>query len=936
MKKIIIAFVFSLITQFLLAQNYNMTNGTITTCGGTFYDSGGSSGNYSSNENYTLTFCPSVPNAKMTINFTSFIVETDYDFLLIYDGANTAAPLIGKFDNGFPLSGIIMASSTNTSGCLTFVFDSDNSGNYSGWKGTMSCTLPCQSVVSTIAGSTPALSGGYIDICPGQTVSFSGAASFPENGLYYTQSDATSTFVWEFGDGTSATGQNVTHTYANPGGYDVNLNITDQNNCVNINDVNAIVRVSTTPTFAGTNISSSTICLGQSATLTGSPNMTIWSQPFGGLVAGTTFLPDGSGAEYTTQICVQGFGMWQTVTAATDVVSICMDLEHSYLGDLEVYIECPNGDSMLLFNGYDGSGSDEFLGEPIDVDANTNPGVPYTYCFIPGATTTFEDIVNGTTPTYSYVDLAGISHTNQEYIPGGSYAPESSSGFNALAGCPLNGCWRIHVIDHIYSDNGYIFEWSLNFNPSLIPAPITFTPALVSQQWSGTTNSGLTTTTSNSVTVTPTALGTYNYTYSILDDFGCTHDTTISLTVTNGPDIPITASLASVCTGISSTLSAPDLSTFQWSTGETTPSITVSPTATTTYSVSGVNASGCVCSSTVTVGFEDIYATITPATDNICFGESTTLNATSTGGGINYNWSTGDGTAVILVNPTNITTYSVTCTDSIGCTSSATAVVNVHPLPVLEFSADPRSGCAPTTINFSNQSSGDISFYSWDFGDGKVSAEPNPVHTYSSGVFTVTLQATTVENCQSSLTKNDFITVLANPVASFSPNPLVTSEGEPITFINLSLGASEYLWNFGDGTASSIVQSPIHLYPASGEYLVSLVAKNTAGCIDSTNSVIYIKPLFTFYVPNSFSPNTDGLNDVFRPYGTGWYTDDYSMRIYNRWGQLLFSTTDINNGWDGMMPDGDEAATGVYFVKFLIKSNDGLFHEYYKSLVLIK
>ena len=104
----------------LFGQTYNMSNTTINTCSGTFYDSGGSGGNYADNQNLTMTFCSSIPGANIVIDFTSFDVESGWDFLSIYDGANTGSPLIGTYSGTAP-PGIF----TSSNGCLTFLFTSD-------------------------------------------------------------------------------------------------------------------------------------------------------------------------------------------------------------------------------------------------------------------------------------------------------------------------------------------------------------------------------------------------------------------------------------------------------------------------------------------------------------------------------------------------------------------------------------------------------------------------------------------------------------------------------------------------------------------------------------------------------------------------------------------------------------------------------------------
>jgi hypothetical protein len=145
------------------------------------------------------------------------------------------------------------------------------------------------------------------------------------------------------------------------------------------------------------------------------------------VVAGTTFLPDGTGASYTTSIPVNCYGPTQTITSANNIQNICLNMEHSYLGDLQIRIICPNGQSSIL-KAYPGGGG-TYLGCPIDNTTN-NPGTGLTYCFTPTSTTL---LVNGTTTTCGNPPGATIN--------AGNYAPVQS--FNNLIGCPLNGNWSI-------------------------------------------------------------------------------------------------------------------------------------------------------------------------------------------------------------------------------------------------------------------------------------------------------------------------------------------------------------------------------------------------------------------------------------------------------------------------------------------------------------
>lgn len=268
MKKLlhILLLIFS-IFQFnnSFAQSYSMTNGgSIVACSGTFYDSGGAAGNYANGQDFTYTICPSTPGSKVTVNFTTFITENNFELLTIYDGNSIAAPTLGSY-TGTSGPGMVSATAGNATGCLTFVFHSDFSITYTGWVGIIACTTPCQTINSGIASTTPAAVGGIIRRCQGQSTSFSATAGSGGTGPY--------TYSWNMGNGTSLTGQNISYSYPAAGSFQVNLTVTDANGCATSMAYSVIVQVSTTPTIV-TAVAPNPICLGQSANLTAAVTMT--------------------------------------------------------------------------------------------------------------------------------------------------------------------------------------------------------------------------------------------------------------------------------------------------------------------------------------------------------------------------------------------------------------------------------------------------------------------------------------------------------------------------------------------------------------------------------------------------------------------------------------------------------------------------------------
>ena len=317
-------------------------NTATTMCSGNFYDSGGSGGNYGASQSRTLTICPSIVGNKVRAQFTTFVVESGYDFLYIYDGPNTTSPSLGVY-SGAVAPGLVQATTTNTSGCLTFRFTSDVVVNQAGWTAIISCIAPCETINANLVSTSPiAGSGGIIRICQGSSVTFNG------NGTFSSGSSTGATYSWNFGDGSSSPASlstSASHAFSSPGIYYVDLNIVKAG-CINYNKTNVVVQVSTTPSFSATSISSSSICLGQTATLIGSVTPTPFSVNCTPPISGITPLPDGSGVSYSTCINVNCYSPGQLVTSASNIQNICLNMEHSYVGDLQIEIICPNGTTV--------------------------------------------------------------------------------------------------------------------------------------------------------------------------------------------------------------------------------------------------------------------------------------------------------------------------------------------------------------------------------------------------------------------------------------------------------------------------------------------------------------------------------------------------------------------------------------------------------------
>ena len=203
------------------SSNINMTNGTFNQCEGVLYDSGGNLGNYSSNEDFTLTICPDGGGTSTVLEFISFTTQGGgADELTIYNGSTTSDPIIGTY-SGTQTIGTITAS--NTSGCLTLRFVTNGGVNLAGFEANILCESPCQDIEALIENVVPEISPtGVLVINQGDNVSFEGNANFSIDGTG-------ASYDWDFGDGTSANGTLVDHTFNTIGTFTVTLTIMDTN-----------------------------------------------------------------------------------------------------------------------------------------------------------------------------------------------------------------------------------------------------------------------------------------------------------------------------------------------------------------------------------------------------------------------------------------------------------------------------------------------------------------------------------------------------------------------------------------------------------------------------------------------------------------------------------------------------------------------------------
>lgn len=262
-----------------------------------------------------------------------------------------------------------------------------------------------------------------------------------------------------------------------------------------------------------------------------------------------------------------------------------------------------------------------------------------------------------------------------------------------------------------------------------------------------------------------------------------------------------------------------------------------------------------------------------------------------------------NGTTALGITYNQAGNHPVTLTGTFeNCTSTFSSTVFVYSQPTIGFGLVDGKQCEPFNAQFINYSTADSEMeFHWDFGDGTSSTEQNPSHIYwEAGNYPVTLYVSTAEGCIDTLelTQVDLIRVQKSPIARFDADKLETDIcHSEIQFMNQSEYATSYYYHFDDQHYFSTEENPMHEFYLSGDHRVMLVASTSEGCTDTAYLHVYIEP-FTVFIPNTFTPNGDDINDEFKALSY-LVPKEWEFRIYNRWGELIFHSEDFYNNWDG-------------------------------------
>jgi gliding motility-associated-like protein len=753
---------------------------------------------------------------------------------------------------------------------------------------------------------------------------------------FTNNSVAAGTYHWDFGDAsiTNDTSNitNPAYTYTVAGTYVVTL-IANPGPCADTSTVTVTVAPLPSVTFIGTSV-----CLGSSTSFTdqstiASGTIVGWHWDFGDAaltndtsnIQNPSFTYAATGTYTVTLTCTSSNGC-----TSTNTITVTVNPQPT---PAFVYLQVCSGQNVnftstsTVANPSTITSTSWDFGDPAsggnNVSALSNPS--HTFTAVGTYTVTITVTTNG-----------GCTQSTTQVI---NVLPPPTSAFTATTVCTNSPMSFTNQ-----SVNAVSSHWD-------------FGVAALSNDTSNLTNP----------TYTYTTAGTY--TVMLISNPGTCADTaTLSVTVAPGPQVQFIA--PSVCLGANtvftdqSTISVGSITNWSWDFGVaalsndtsnlTNPNYTYNSSGTFTVTLTCTSNNGCTTTNTLPVTVNALPVANFSST-TVCQGTPTTFTDLSAANITSWSWDFGDGSPLgNTQNPTHVyandSTYNVTLivTNANGCIDTISLAAITASQPNVVFTADTFAGCPALCVNFIDQStiaSGTISAWSWDFGDNSpFSTQQNPSHCYTNtGTYTVTMTAISNAGCVQTQTIPNMITVYPVPHASFTANPQVTTIlNTNIQFTDLSSGNPiTWQWSFGDPTTtsdSSSMQNPSYFYSSEygDTYNVNLIVTNQYGCVDDTTVEVIVEPEFTFFIPNAFTPNGDGVNDFF--FGTGIGITKYQIWIFDRWGNLIFTSNDINEGWDGSVQGkgGDICQIDTYVWKVALTDVFDKRHKYIGKVSIIK
>lgn len=406
------------------------------------------------------------------------------------------------------------------------------------------------------------------------------------------------------------------------------------------------------------------------------------------------------------------------------------------------------------------------------------------------------------------------------------------------------------------------------------------------------------------------------YTVTVSDGSNCS--ATDQVVVTVNPAVMANAGTdVTICPGNSVQISASGGTAYQWSpvTDLTNPSIgnpVASPAQTTIYTVTVTDGNGCSATDNVSINIVQL-AEASFVANSVCANDSAYFVNNSTCNGCtitSWDWNFGDLNGSISQQPSHLYNapgyYDVTLTieSSNGCVDSVTQNISVNAVPDASFNMVGLPDCTPVLAYFSDNSSGTVN-WQWSFGDGASSSLQSPSHNYiAGGSYSVNHIVITANGCSDTASMQ--VQVFNSPDAQYTVASNTVVAGTLVNFTNLSTGASIWQWNFGDGNTSAS-QNPVNTFNTEGTYTVLLTVSDANACTDTISMEIIVILDVVLEVPNVFTPNHDGFNDLLVIKDLEKVSVN-KLTVFNRWGKVVFEASNYANNWNGADVD-----DGVYY-----------------------
>jgi gliding motility-associated-like protein len=768
------------------------------------------------------------------------------------------------------------------------------------WSGPGGYTSSSQN--ATQPSSTPAMSGTYSVIVSIGTCTASATTNVVVNALPIPTANSNSPLC--AGQTVNLTGTGgTTYTWTGPGSFSSNsatpsipsasasasgnyiLTVTDANGCTNT--ANTIVVVNALPTIAVTN---PTTCVNTTINLTANGGVTYaWTGPGGFTSAAQN--PNITGAQLTMT------GVY--VVTVTDANG-CINTANANVSVLP--LPNPNitsnspvcaGGTLNLF----GTGGAVYAWSgPGYVGASQNPVINNVTAVANGVYTL---LVSSGTCTASTTFTVVINP-----VPVFSFA-----GSNVLCNGQSNGTSTVNVT---------VGTGPFNYNWSTIPSQTTQDASNL-------------------------AAGTYSC--IVTDANGCSSVASTQITQPTQFSVAINTATFSACANSPINVTAIGAGgtgpySYNWISGPTVGPYTINEALAGNYiyTVNAVDAFNCPATANINLTFFP-QPTVTATSATLCAGQSNAQLVAS--GATSYVWQPGNITGSTYPYSGNTSVNITVVGTSNGCSNTASTSVMVNPTPNTNITVGTAKGCVPTCVTFSAGGASNITSYGWILNGAGITGAQNGAYCFDEAAsYTLGLQVMDANGCTGTVVPVT-IDIYPQPVADFNHAPIkpIVNQDPFVTFTDASYGAPIVSWNWyfmNTAQYTSIEQNPTFPYTEPGTYPVVLVVKSDKGCTDTLVRPLVVGEDFGIYVPNAFTPNGDGMNDIFQPKGFG--VVKYELDIFDRWGERVFSTTKFEEGWDGSFQgrgtNGIEEASYTWLIR--ATSVFGKSHELKGHVTLIR